>query len=172
MSLHTWHHQGPHKPSSCASFTLNPHWGRAATGKKKVCIYAHRITLAVSNSLRCCRLWPARLLRQGCSPGKNTGAYWPILAAIPFQSIIFPAALAAKPPEYLVLPEPQAAASPLALTGANPSPPGQPQEQTPGNNPYPEVEIKPQLKPRGGVTKEEDPKPFHQVYKLQIKSTR
>ena len=35
-----------------------------------------------------------------------------------------------------------------------------------------EVEIKPQLKPRGSVTKEEDPKPSHQQYKLQIKSTR
>ena len=34
MSLHTWRRQGPHKPSSCATFTLNPHWGRAATGKK------------------------------------------------------------------------------------------------------------------------------------------
>ena len=30
---HTWHHRGPHKPSSCATFTLNSQWGRAATGK-------------------------------------------------------------------------------------------------------------------------------------------
>jgi len=67
----------------------------------------------------------------------------------------------------------QAAAPPphLALTGANPSPPGQPQEQTPVDNPHVEVEIKPQLKPRGSMAKEEDPKPFHQLYKLQIKST-
>ena len=35
-----------------------------------------------------------------------------------------------------------------------------------------EMEIKPQLKPRGTVTKEEDPKPSHQLYKLQIKSTK
>ena len=34
-----------------------------------------------------------------------------------------------------------------------------------------EVEIKPHLKPRGNVAKEEDPKPSHQLYKLQIKST-
>ena len=40
------------------------------------------------------------------------------------------------------------------------------------DNPHAEVEIKPQLKPRGSVAKEEDPKPFHQLYKLQIKSTR
>ena len=39
------------------------------------------------------------------------------------------------------------------------------------DDPYPEVEIKPQLKSRGSVAKEEDPKPSHQLYKLQIKST-
>ena len=38
MSLHTWHHQGPHKPSSCATFTLSSHRGRAATGKKVLCL--------------------------------------------------------------------------------------------------------------------------------------
>ena len=67
----------------------------------------------------------------------------------------------------------QAAALPpqLALTGANPSPPGQPQEQTPLEDTHAEVEIKPQLKPRCSVAKEEDPKPSHQLYKLQIKST-
>ena len=54
----------------------------------------------------------------------------------------------------------QAAAPPphLALTGADTSPPGQPQEQTPVNDPHVEVEIKPRLKPTGSVTKEEDPK--------------
>jgi len=39
------------------------------------------------------------------------------------------------------------------------------------DKPPAEVEIKPQLKPRGSVAKEEDPKPSHQLYKLQIKST-
>ena len=39
------------------------------------------------------------------------------------------------------------------------------------DNPHAEVEIKPQLNPRGSVAKEEDPKPSHQLYKLQIKST-
>jgi len=67
----------------------------------------------------------------------------------------------------------QAAAPPphLALTGANPSPPGEPQEETPVDGPQIEVEIKPQLKLRGSAAKEEDPKPSHQLYKLQIKST-
>ena len=52
----------------------------------------------------------------------------------------------------------------LALTGANPSPPGQPQEQIPVEDTHAEVEIKPQLKPRGSVAKEEDPRPSHQLY--------
>ena len=86
--------------------------------------------------------------------------------------MIFPAALAANSPEYLVLPGPlQQAAAPLphlALTGANPSPPGQPQEQTPVDGPHAGVEIKPQLKLRGSVAKEEDPKPSHQLYKMKI----
>ena len=47
----------------------------------------------------------------------------------------------------------------LALTGANSNPPGQPQEQSPVDKPHAEVDIKPQLKPRSSVTKEEDPKP-------------
>ena len=42
----------------------------------------------------------------------------------------------------------------------------------PMDDPHAEVEIKPQLKPRGSVAKDEDPKPSHQLYKLQIKSTR
>ena len=40
------------------------------------------------------------------------------------------------------------------------------------DDPRAEVEIKPQLKPRGSVAKEEDPKPSHQLWKLQIKSTQ
>ena len=34
------------------------------------------------------------------------------------------------------------------------------------DNPHAELEIKPQLKPRGSVAKEEDPKPSHQLYRL------
>ena len=34
-----------------------------------------------------------------------------------------------------------------------------------------EVEIKPLMKPKGSVAKEEDPKPSHQLYELQIKFT-
>ena len=107
MSLNNWHCQGPREPSSCAIFTINSHWAELPQAKKKTCIYAPRVTSGVSSSLQPCRLWPTRLLCQKMgSPGKNTGAYWPILVAIPFQSTIFPAALAANSPEYLVQPEP------------------------------------------------------------------
>ena len=40
------------------------------------------------------------------------------------------------------------------------------------DDPHAELEIKPQLKPRGSVVKEEDPKPSDQQYKLQIKWTQ
>ena len=87
---------------------------------------------------------------------------------------MFPAALATNSLSGAAgTPVTQAAAIPphLALTGANPSPPGQPQEKTPVDTPHVEVEIEPQLKLRGSVAKEQDPKPSHQLYKLQIEST-
>ena len=68
----------------------------------------------------------------------------------------------------MVLPEP---VQPKQLHHLDPCAPGQTQEQTPVGDPHAEVEIKPQLKLRGSVAKEEDPKPSHQLYKLQIKST-
>jgi len=40
------------------------------------------------------------------------------------------------------------------------------------DDPHAGVETKPQLKSRRSVAKEEDPNPSHQLYKLQIKSTR
>ena len=48
MSLHTWRHQGSCNPSSCITFTLNPHWGRAPS-KKESYIYAYtRVQLFAS----------------------------------------------------------------------------------------------------------------------------
>ena len=44
----------------------------------------------------------------------------------------------------------------LALNGTDPSPPGQPQEQTPVDKSHAEVEIKPQLNPKGRMVNEED----------------
>ena len=49
MSLHTWYQQGPHKPSSCATFMLNS--DRADRDQKKSCIYVHTVSLVTSNSL-------------------------------------------------------------------------------------------------------------------------
>ena len=56
------------------------HWGRAATGKKKKCLVSIR-----AGSLRSCpALWdpedcglPGSSVREGGSPGKNTGGYCP-----------------------------------------------------------------------------------------------
>ena len=49
MSLHTLHHHGPCKPSSCATFALNSPGGRAATGQNNIYwVYAHRVASAVS----------------------------------------------------------------------------------------------------------------------------
>jgi len=53
----------------------------------------------------------------------------------------------------------------LALIRANPDPSGKPQEQTPVDNPHIDVEIKTTIETQGSVTKEEDPKPSHQLYK-------
>ena len=39
------------------------------------------------------------------------------------------------------------------------------------DDPHVEVEIKPQLKFRCNLTKEEDPKPPYQLYKLRIEPT-
>ena len=59
--------------------------GQSCHRQKMSCIYALRVTSVVSNSLQPCRLWPTSFsVREGASSGKNTGAYWPILVAIPF----------------------------------------------------------------------------------------
>ena len=75
MFLHTWCYQGPCKPSSCATFMFNSHWGRAATGS---CVYACRVTLIVSDSLLPCSLWLDKFLCQG--GGFSRQEYWSALA--------------------------------------------------------------------------------------------
>ena len=115
---------------------------------------------------------PSISVREGFSRQE----YWRVLANTGnhHKSTVVPAALAANPPEYLVLPEP------LRLKQLHhlhiwPSL-GQTQVFQGSLRSKPHwtthlVEIKPQLKPRGSVAKEEDPKPSHQLYKLQKKST-
>ena len=69
--------QGPHKPSSCTSFTLNSLWGRAATGKRSL-TSMRAGSLRSCPTLQPCRLWPARLLCQGGRFSRQE--YWSVLA--------------------------------------------------------------------------------------------
>ena len=148
MSLYTWCCQGPCKPSSCAIFMLNSHWGRAVTGKKMSCICAHRVTSVVSNSLQPCRLWSVRLLCQGGEFSRQE--YWSVLANTGCHALLDHYISCCSSRQLLWVPDAarspatQAAAPPphLALTGANPHPPGAPQQQTPVEDPHAEVEIK------------------------------
>ena len=160
-------------PPSCSTLT----GAELPQAKGVLCLYVQG-RFIVSVSLLPCRLWLARLLCQrGGSPGKNTGPCWPILAAIPFYSTIFPAALATNPPKYLVLPDPLRPKQPYRFhtwpsQGQTQVLQGSLRSQISVDNPHSEVEIKPQLKSRGSVAKEEDPKPSHKLYMLQIKSTQ
>ena len=82
MSLHTWRCQGFCKPSSCATFTLNSHWGRAffSTGKKS-------LASMLAGSLRSCLNLcdpvdcglPGFSFREGVLQARileHTGQYW------------------------------------------------------------------------------------------------
>ena len=60
----------------------------------------------------------------------------------------------------------------LVLTEADPGAPGQTQEQSLVDDSHIEAEIKPQLKHRDSMAKEEDPNASHQLYKWQVKSRR
>ena len=54
--------QNPCDPSSCGACMLSPRWGRAAQAKRGKAFVFKRA--GSSESLRPCRLWPDRLLRQ------------------------------------------------------------------------------------------------------------
>ena len=87
MSLHTWCHQGLCKPISCATFMLNCHWGRAATGKKKtiLCLCTQG-RLWSYPTLQPCRLWPARFPFQGV--GFSRQEYWSIPANSVYHTLL------------------------------------------------------------------------------------
>ena len=134
MSLHTWRHQSPCKPSSCATFTLNFHWGRAATGKKtltSMCTGSFWSCLTLCNPVDCG-------LPGFSVSGFSRQEYPRILANTGYHTLLehyiscCPSRQLPQVPGAARTPATQAAAPPahLALTGANPSPPGQPQEQT------------------------------------------
>ena len=178
MSLHTWRRPGPRKPSSCATFMLKVSLGQSCHRQKKVLLLGPQGRF---NSVRLfVALWPvvcqAFLSGRGVLQAgilERIGQYWlpyPLehrISCCPSRQLPWLPHAARNPATQAAAPPP-----PLALTGANPSPPGKLQEQTPVDDPHVEVQIKPELKPRGSVAKEEDPKPSHQLYKLQIKPTR
>jgi len=129
--------------------------GQSCHRQKKSCVYVHRVTSVVSDSLWPRRLWPSRLLCHGGEFFRQK--YWSVLANTGCHTLVehhiscCPSCQPPWVPGAVRTPATQAAAPPplLALTGANPSPPGQPQEQTSVDDPHAEVEIKSQLKPRG-----------------------
>ena len=158
MSLLAWCHQIPcSQPSSTLTGTELSQATKSLASTLRSC-----------PTLRPCGLWPASLLCQGVGvlqarTLEPVGQRW-----LPHPSRAL----------CLLLPQPPAplrtwcclnpcdpsscTASTPGLTGANPRPPGQPQEQTPVDDPHAEVEIKPQMKPRASVAEEEDPNPSHQ----------
>ena len=90
MSLHTWHRQSPRKPNSCAIFTLNSHWGRAATGKK--CLASMRAELlqwwpTLCNPVDCGQ--PVFSVREGVLQARileHIGQYW---LPYPYRALYF-----------------------------------------------------------------------------------
>ena len=105
MSLHTWLHQSPCKPSSCATFMFNPHWAELPQTKINV------LLLCTQGHCGRVQLFPLHCGLSGFSIGgvlqarilECIGQYW---LSYPSGALLFPAALTANSSEYLVLPEP------------------------------------------------------------------
>ena len=65
---------------------LNSYWARAATGQKKVlclCVQDCFCSVTLCDPVDCGL--PAFSVSEGGSQGKHSGAYWPILVALPFS---------------------------------------------------------------------------------------
>ena len=111
------------------------------------------------------RLWPARPLCQGVLQARileHIGQYW---LPYPSRALYF---LLPWPPTPLSTWCCQNPCNPSSCTTSTPGPHrGKPKSSraasgaNPSDDSYAEVEIKPQLKPRRSVAKEEDPKPSH-----------
>ena len=169
VSLHTWRCQGARKPSSCTHLHAQP-------SLKQSCHRQKVLSLCTQGHFGCVQpfvtLWSVAC-QASRSGGFSRQEYWSVLANTGCHTLLehyiscCPSCQLPWVPGAAKIPATQAAVPPphLALTEADPSPPGQPQEQTPVDDPHAEVEIKPQLKPRGSVAREEDPKPSHQLYK-------
>ena len=61
--------------------------GQSCHRQKKSCLYACRVALVLSNSLKVCRLWPARLLCQGAG-WFSRQEYWRALASTAFHTLL------------------------------------------------------------------------------------
>ena len=165
--------RSPQGKQLCSLHT-HPSPGQSCHGEKKSCVYACGVASVVLTlcdpvdwglpgfSIR--GILQARILGrmgQHWSPYPSRALYfllpWPPTPPVP------DAARTLQPKQLHHLhawPHRGRPKSSRAASGANPS-----------GRPHTEVEIKAQLKPRGSVAKEEDPKPSHQLHKLQIKST-
>ena len=110
--------------------------GQCCHRQKKVLCLCAQGRAVVSDFLQPCKLWPARLLFQG--GGFSRQQYWSVLASTGchtlLQHYISDCPILQLPwvPGAARTSASQPAAPPphLGLTGTNPSPPGQPQEQT------------------------------------------
>ena len=127
------------------------------SNKKKRSLRAGPCTLTAKCQKNPSQSWPLHALHQAPEKALSRSislapmaARFPVHLAPPIQAVI--------PPLCLV------------LTGTDPRAPGQPEDQTSVGEPHAEVRIKPKLNSRDGVTREEDWKSFHQLYKQQIKS--
>ena len=110
MSLNTWRCQGPHKPSSCTTFTLNSYWSRAATSKKRkkikvlcLCTQCHFSCVSTFCDPVDCSL-PGFSVREGFSRQE----YWNALANTSGPTLLelyISFCPSRQLPEYLVLPE-------------------------------------------------------------------
>ena len=136
MPLHTWRCQGPSKPSRCATFALNSHWGRAATGIKKCWVYAHRVTSVVSDYLRPCTVvCQPSLSERGFSTQKHwerIGQHW---LPYPSRALYF---LLPQPPTTLSTWCCQKPCDPSSCTTSTPGPhrgKPKPQELNPSGRP-------------------------------------
>ena len=164
MSLHTWHSQGSYDPNSCTTLMLNPHWGRTATQKSVL----HLCMQGCFSHVQVCDPVDCGLPQSKDSPGKNTGVSFRTL----LENHI---SCCHKLPTPLNIWCRQGICDP---SNCSTSTPGTHWDQGPakssrtalGANPvddlHTEMEIKPQLKPRGSMAKQEDPKPSYQLYKL------
>ena len=156
-----WTCQCPCKPSSCATCMFNPHWGRAATGKKE------RIASTHEGHFNRVQLFATPWIvayQASLSGGFPRQEYWSILANTGCHTLPQHYISCCPSPEYLVLPEPLRPKqlhhlltwpslgrpkSPSATSGTNPS-----------GRPTCRGGKKLQLKPRGSVAKERWPKIF------------